>query len=62
MHEIIRGIAKKLEIHAIFGVNPSDLFFGQLGVKVLDDFVGDGMVMLDIQPAFAFGIVAQKLH
>ena len=54
LQEVIRGIAEKLEINAIFGINPSDLFFGHLGVKVLADFVSDGMIMLDIQPLFGF--------
>ena len=62
LQEIIRIISKKLEINAIFGVNASDLLLGQLGIKVLDDFVGDGMIMLDFQPIFAFLIVAQKFH
>ena len=66
LQEVIRGIAEKLEINAIFGINPSDLFFGQLGVKVLDDIVSDGMIMLDIQPLFGFleklFIVAQKFY
>ena len=63
LNEIVRTVAKKLKIYAIFFVDATNFFFGQLAVEMLVDFfLGNHAVSFDIQPFFGSFFVSQYFN